>query len=125
MSAGDGTLNTGSRLDPRSQAPLGGLLPARPYPGQSLPPLRDPGLPGRPGLAPGERAGWVEFAAALGRAAEDHRGDKQRRAFTAVTVEGVPAEVLASGLGSSRSAIYKALFEARRTLRARLAADGH
>ena len=82
-------------------------------------------LPGRLGLAPRERAGWDEFAAALRRAVDEDLSDKQRRVFTAVTLDGVPAEVLATGLGSSRSAIYKALFDARRRLRARLAADGH
>jgi RNA polymerase sigma-70 factor (ECF subfamily) len=82
-------------------------------------------LPGRLGLAPRERAGWDEFAAALRRAVEEDLSDKQRRVFTAVTLDGVPAEVLATGLGSSRSAIYKALFDARRRLGARLAADGH
>lgn len=82
-------------------------------------------LPGRLGLRPDERAGWDEFAAALRRAAEEELGGKQRRVFTAVTLHDVPVGVLATRLGSSRNAIYKALFEARRALRARLAADGH
>jgi RNA polymerase sigma-70 factor (ECF subfamily) len=82
-------------------------------------------LPGRLGLQPREHAGWDEFAAALRRAVEEDLSDKQRRVFTAVTLDGVPAEVLATGLGSSRNAIYKALFEARRALRARLADDRH
>lgn len=82
-------------------------------------------LPGRLGLQPQQRGGWDEFAAALRRAVDEDLSDKQRRVFTAVTLDGVPAQVLAAGLGSSRNAIYKALFEARRRLRARLAADGH
>jgi RNA polymerase sigma factor (sigma-70 family) len=82
-------------------------------------------LPGRVGLQPQQRAGWDEFAATLRRAVNEDLSDKQRRVFTAVTLDGVPAQVLAAGLGSSRNAIYKALFEARRRLRARLAADGH
>ena len=44
--------------------------------------------------------------------------------FTAVTLHGVPAAALAAAPGSNRNAIYKALFEARRILRARLAANG-
>ena len=43
--------------------------------------------------------------------------------FTAVTLHGVPAAALAAAPGSNRNAIYKALFEARRILRARLAAN--
>ena len=43
--------------------------------------------------------------------------------FTAVTLHGVPATALAAAPGSNRNAIYKALFEARRILRARLAAN--
>lgn len=82
-------------------------------------------LPGRLGLAPRERTGWDEFAAALRRAVEEDLSDEQRRVFMAVTLDGVGAAVLATGLGSSRGAIYKALFDARRRLRARLAADGH
>ncbi len=82
-------------------------------------------LPARLGLRPDERAGWHEFAAALRRAAEEELGGKQRRVFTAVTLHDVPVGVLAARLGSSRNAIYMALFEARRTLRARLATDGH
>ena len=50
---------------------------------------------------------------------EDLSGE-QRTVFTAVTPHGVPA----AALGSNRNAIYKALFEARRILRARLAASG-
>jgi hypothetical protein len=82
-------------------------------------------LPGRLGLQPQQRAAWDEFAAALRRAADEDLSDKQRRVFTAVTLDGVPTQVLATRLGSSRNAIYKALFEARRRLRARLAADRH
>jgi RNA polymerase sigma-70 factor (ECF subfamily) len=82
-------------------------------------------LPSRLGLLPPQRAACDEFAAALRRALEADLSKKQRQVFTAVTLDDVPAKVLAAGLGSSRNAIYKALFEARRTLRARLAADGH
>ena len=52
------------------------------------------------------------FAAALRRAAEEELGGKQRRVLTAVTLHDVPVGVLATRLGSSRNAIYKALFEA-------------
>jgi RNA polymerase sigma-70 factor (ECF subfamily) len=82
-------------------------------------------LPDRLGILPHERAGWEEFAAALRQAVDEDLSDKQRRVFTASTVAGVPADVLAARMGSSRNAVYKALFEARRAVRARLIADGH
>lgn len=50
---------------------------------------------------------------------------QQRIVFRAALLDGVPIDVLAVEFGSTRSAIYKALFEARRRLGNRLAADGH
>jgi len=75
-------------------------------------------------LHPHERAERNELLAALRRAADEDLSGEQRRVFTAVTLHGVPAAALATVLGSNRNAIYKALFEARRLLRARLAANG-
>jgi RNA polymerase sigma-70 factor, ECF subfamily len=49
---------------------------------------------------------------------------RQRLVFVAVCVQGVPIDVLAERLGTTRSALYKTLHDARRKLRARLAADG-
>ena len=57
---------------------------------------------------------------ALRRAVDEDLSGEQRTVFTAVTLHGVPG----AALGSNRNAIYKALFEARRILRARLAATG-
>jgi RNA polymerase sigma-70 factor (ECF subfamily) len=44
--------------------------------------------------------------------------------LVAITLNDVPIDVLAERLGSTRGAIYKTLHDARRKLRARLAADG-
>ena len=60
---------------------------------------------------------------ALRRAVDEDLSGEQRTVFTAVTLHGVPATALATVPGSNRNAIYKALFEARRILRARLAAN--
>jgi RNA polymerase sigma-70 factor, ECF subfamily len=49
---------------------------------------------------------------------------QQRAVFLAVVLDGVPLDVLALELGSSRSGVYQSLFEARRRLRGRLLADG-
>ena len=76
------------------------------------------------GLQPDERAERNELLSALRRAVDEDLSGEQRTVFTAVTLHGVPGTALATALGSSRNAIYKALFEARRILRARLAAIG-
>jgi RNA polymerase sigma-70 factor (ECF subfamily) len=52
-------------------------------------------------------------------------GDRQREVFVAIAFNDVPIDVLALELGSNRNAVYKSLFDARRTLRDRLAAAGH
>jgi len=45
----------------------------------------------------------------------------QREVFAALALNGVPIDVLAERLGTTRGALYKALHDARRKLRARLA----
>ena len=50
---------------------------------------------------------------------------RQREVFVAIALNDVSIDVLALQLRSSRNAIYKNLFDARRTLRARMAAAGH
>jgi RNA polymerase sigma-70 factor (ECF subfamily) len=48
----------------------------------------------------------------------------QRTVLVALAVNDVPIDVLAERLGTTRGALYKTLHDARRKLRARLAADG-
>jgi len=48
----------------------------------------------------------------------------QRRVLLALAVDGVPIDVLADRLGSTRGALYKTLHDARRKLRAHLAERG-
>jgi len=48
----------------------------------------------------------------------------QRRVLLALAVDGVPIDVLADRLGSTRGALYKTLHDARRKLRAHLAGRG-
>ena len=50
---------------------------------------------------------------------------RQREVFVAIALNEVPIDDLAAQLGTNRNAIYKNLFDARRSLRARLAAAGH
>jgi RNA polymerase sigma-70 factor, ECF subfamily len=69
---------------------------------------------------------WLEQRAqldALSRAIGELT-DRQREVFVAIALNDVPIDVLAVKLGSNRNGIYKNLFDARRRLRARMAAAG-
>jgi RNA polymerase sigma-70 factor (ECF subfamily) len=50
---------------------------------------------------------------------------RQRRVFVAIVLNRVPLDALVIELGSNRNAIYKTLFDARRKLRAALAANAY
>jgi RNA polymerase sigma-70 factor (ECF subfamily) len=56
--------------------------------------------------------------------AEDELTPHQRDVFAALALNGVPIDVLAERLGTTRGALYKTLNDARRRLRARLAESG-
>ena len=51
--------------------------------------------------------------------------ERQREVFVAIALNDVPIDLLAIQFGSNRNAIYKNLFDARRSLRASLAHAGH
>lgn len=74
--------------------------------------------------SPGERAQTSELLAALRDAIAADLTSHQRRVLVAVTLDGVPIDVLAERLGATRGALYKTLHDARRRLRAALAARG-
>jgi RNA polymerase sigma-70 factor (ECF subfamily) len=82
-------------------------------------------LPDRLGLEPAREAEWRDLVRALRRAIEQDLTEHQRRVFTALVLNGVPLDALAVELGSSRNAIYKTMFDARRKLRASLVAHGY
>jgi RNA polymerase sigma-70 factor (ECF subfamily) len=67
----------------------------------------------------------AELLAALQRAVREKLSDHQRRVFTALALNEVPIDVLSERLGTTRGALYKTLHDARRKLRAELAAGGH
>jgi RNA polymerase sigma-70 factor (ECF subfamily) len=89
---------------------------------------------------PLEAEGWATLADAgppAERGAEDSElftvireeiegslSPRQREVLVAVALNGVPIDVLAERLNSSRGALYKTLHDARRKLRAALAARG-
>jgi RNA polymerase sigma-70 factor (ECF subfamily) len=73
---------------------------------------------------PGDRLEQREQLEAL-RTAIGELTDRQREVFVAIALNDVPIDVLAIELGTHRNAIYKNLFDARRNLRAKMAAAGH
>ena len=82
-------------------------------------------IPDRFGADPAQHAESRELAGALRRAVAEVLSDRQRRVFVAIIVEGVPLDALAVELGSTRNAIYKTMFDARRKIRAHLVAYGY
>ena len=82
-------------------------------------------LPDRFGIDPARVAEWGDVVAALHRAVDDELSDRQRRIFVAIVLNGIPLDALVIELGSSRNAIYKSLFDARRKLRASLVTHGY
>ena len=82
-------------------------------------------LPDRFGADPGEHAERAELAEAVRRAVGETLTDHQRRLFVAVVVNGVPLDAVVAQLGTNRNAVYKAIFDARRKIRAFLAANGY
>jgi RNA polymerase sigma-70 factor, ECF subfamily len=82
-------------------------------------------LPDRFGLEPARESEWRDLLAALRRAVDDELTPRQREVFVAIVLNGVPLDTLVIELGSSRNAIYKMVFDARRKLRAALVAGGY
>jgi RNA polymerase sigma-70 factor, ECF subfamily len=82
-------------------------------------------LPDQFGFEPAREAEWRDLLAALRRAVDTELSPRQRQVFVAIVVNAVPLDALVIELGSSRGAIYKMMFDARRKLRAALAANGY
>jgi RNA polymerase sigma-70 factor (ECF subfamily) len=77
------------------------------------------------GLDPVSESEWRQLVAELHRGVDQVLNERQRRVTVAMVLNGIPLDALVHELGSSRNAIYKTLYDARRKLRARLAASGH
>jgi len=82
-------------------------------------------LPDRFGFDPTQGAEWRDLLTALHRAVDEQLTARQRQVFVAIVLNQVPLDTLVIELASNRNAIYKTLFDARRKLRAVLAADGY
>ena len=73
---------------------------------------------------PDERAAQSELLATVQRAIDDVLTPHQRRVLVALALNGVPIDVLAERLNTSRGALYKTLHDARRKLRRHLEERG-
>jgi RNA polymerase sigma-70 factor (ECF subfamily) len=80
-------------------------------------------LPAR-GASPAERAEQSALLDALRAAIDGVLTRHQRRVLVALALNGVPIDVFAERLGTTRGALYKTLHDARRKLRAELEARG-
>jgi RNA polymerase sigma-70 factor (ECF subfamily) len=66
-----------------------------------------------------------ELLATLQVAVKRDLSEHQRYVFVAAALNEISIDEIALEIGSNRNAIYKTLFDARRKLRASLAASGH
>jgi RNA polymerase sigma-70 factor (ECF subfamily) len=83
-------------------------------------PVVDP----NPAGSPEAQAESRDLAAAVRDAMRQELTPHQRRVAIALLVEGIPIDVLANRLGTTRNALYKTLHDTRRRLRAHLRAQG-
>jgi RNA polymerase sigma-70 factor (ECF subfamily) len=82
-------------------------------------------LPDRLGADPSKQAERNEMIEAVRCAVDESLTDHQRSLFVAIVLNGVPLDALVARTGSSRGAIYKAIFDARRKIRRSLVAKGY
>ncbi|MFL5838840.1 MAG: RNA polymerase sigma factor, partial [Thermoleophilaceae bacterium] len=77
-----------------------------------------------PGRSPREQTEGGELLSALRDGIASVLTPHQREVLVATTLNGVPIDVLAERLGTTRGALYKTLHDARRKLKAHLAEQG-
>ncbi len=74
--------------------------------------------------SPEREAEQSELLTSVTRAIDEVLTPQQRKVLVALAVNGVPIDVLADRLGTTRGALYKTLHDARAKLRRHLAANG-
>jgi RNA polymerase sigma-70 factor (ECF subfamily) len=80
---------------------------------------------GDPSDGPAARYDRTELLAAVRILIDTALTPQQREVLVALTIQGIPIDVLAERRGTTRGALYKTLHDARRRLRRLLAAAGH
>ena len=69
-------------------------------------------------------AAYAELLTTVAATMREDLTARQREVLVALAIDGVPIDVLAERRGTTRGALYKTLHDARRRLRAGLAARG-
>jgi RNA polymerase sigma-70 factor, ECF subfamily len=82
-------------------------------------------FPERIGMTPEMAAQSAELVSEVRRIVEDVLTEWQRQVFVALVIDAVPLDALVAKLGSTRGAIYKTMFDARRKIRHVLVANGY
>jgi RNA polymerase sigma-70 factor (ECF subfamily) len=82
-------------------------------------------LPDRFGISPSDFLESKDLVDAIRESVETSLTVKQREVFVALVVDGVPLDALTVKLATSRNALYKMMFDARRKLRKDLSAKGY
>ena len=77
-----------------------------------------------PGSSPEHEAEQGELLGSIREGIESVLTPHQRRVLVAIALNGVPIDVLAERLGSTRGALYQTLHDGRQKLRAHLASQG-
>jgi RNA polymerase sigma-70 factor, ECF subfamily len=80
---------------------------------------------GDAGAGPAASYERTELLAAVRDLIDSTLTARQREVLVALAVQGIPIDVLAERLGSTRGALYKTLHDARRSLRSHLTAAGY
>lgn len=82
-------------------------------------------LPDLLGVDPAEHVQRAELVRAVRQAVDETLTAHQRRLFTAIVLEATPLDALVDRLNTNRNAVYKAIFDARRKIRAYLVDNGY
>ncbi|MEO7982224.1 MAG: sigma-70 family RNA polymerase sigma factor [Sporichthyaceae bacterium] len=82
-------------------------------------------LPDRFGAGPDDEMEAKELGVAVRVAVDTELTPYQRRVFVAIVLEGIPVDALAIELETTRKALYKTMFDARRRLRTYLVTHGY
>ena len=82
-------------------------------------------LPDRLGVGPEEQVQAAALMAALKQAVDTELTSRQRELFVAIVVNGMPLDAVVAQLSTSRNAVYKNIFDARRKIRDFLITNGY
>lgn len=82
-------------------------------------------LPDRLGLDPAGHAQHRQLIDAVRAAVDQELSDRQRTVFLALVVDGMSLDALVAETGSTRNALYKTMFDARRKIRLHLVTNGY